>query len=166
MFKLTEVAIYPVKSPEVTETLMQEKLNENGLERTKEDIWRLWLTLRGREIPQGLSINDFLATYQSDRLHLGGIKPAWLLIVVTMVGAFRLWASTGVARSRWIGFHAMVVLLFAVAVVGTKLQPEWFGLFQRISFVGVYAWMWLLIGAIQREQSCAGSSVVRASNPC
>ena len=152
MFKLTEVAVYPVKSPEATEIRMQDELNKGGYEKSKEDLWRFWMQVRGRAVPPGMNINEFLKTHQSDRLHLGGIKPAWLLIVLTIAGSFHIWRKSASSKRSWWLVHGLVISLLAVASVGSAWRPDWIGLFQRISFVGVSIWMWLIVLAIGCER--------------
>lgn len=156
MFKLTEVAFYPVKYPEVTQVRLQEELGKSVLEKSREDLWRVWMNVRGKPMPPGVNVDEYLKTHQSDRLHLGGIKPAWFLIVVTMVGSFFMWRSGASSPRRWWLVHGLIVGLLAASTLGASWRFEWVGLFQRISFVAVYIWMWLIVLAIDREGWTSG----------
>jgi hypothetical protein len=157
MFKLTEVAFYPVKYPEVTQVRLQEELGKSVLEKSREDLWRVWMKVRGKPIPPGVNVDEYLKTHQSDLLHLGGIKPAWLLIVVTMVGSFFMWRSGASSPRRWRLIHGLIVGLLVASTLGASWRFEWVGLFQRISFVAVYIWMWLIVLAIDREGRASGT---------
>lgn len=152
MFKMTEVALYPVKSPEVTITRLQEELNKGPLEKSRDEIWRAYLKVTGKPVPKNTTVGEFLKSHQSDRLHLGGIKPAWLMMIVTMIGAFFIWRKSASSRKRWRGIYGVAFGLLLIGILGSQWYPEWIGLFQRISFVGTYVWMWLIVLAIEREK--------------
>ena len=160
MFKMTEVALYPVKSPEVTITRLQEELNKGPLEESRDEIWRAYLKVTGKPVPKNTTVGEFLKSHQSDRLHLGGIKPAWLMMIVTMIGAFFIWRKSASSGKRWLGIHGVAFGLLLIGILCSQWYPEWIGLFQRVSFAGTYVWMWLIVLAIERERQGSIKSAV------
>ena len=155
MFKMCEVERFPVASPEVTITRLQEELHKGPFKKSGDDIWRAYLKATGQPVPRGVTVSEFSKNQQSNRLHLGGIEPATVLILVAMTGAFFTWRKDAFSTKRWWQIHGIVALLLLIPFLGNHLKPQWPGLFQRISFVGMYVWMWLVVLAIERERQGA-----------
>ena len=152
MFKMSEVARYPVASPEVTITRLQEELHKGPIKKSGEEIRRAYLKVTGQPVPRGVTVQEFAESEKSNRLHLGGIEPATVLIIVAMAGAFFIWRGNASSKGRWWWLHGIVALLLLIPLLGQTIWPQWPGLFQRISFVGMYVWMWLIVLAIDRER--------------
>lgn len=74
------------------------------------------------------------------------------MVIVTMIGAFFIWRKSASSRKRWRGIYGVAFGLLLIGILGSQWYPEWIGLFQRISFVGTYVWMWLIVLAIEREK--------------
>lgn len=164
MFKMCEVASYPVASPEVTYTRLQEELKKGNLDKAWDEIVRAYLKIKGEPVRKGVTLDEFVKNQQSNRLHLGGIEPATWLILVAMAGSFMIWRGNASSQKRWWKVHGIVVLLLLISFLGNQLKPQWPGLFQRISFAGMYVWMWLIVFAIGREKLGAnGPQITRGS---
>lgn len=155
MFKMCEVASYPVASPEVTYTRLQEELNKGPFKKAGDDFWRAYLKIKGEPVPKGVTLDEFVKNQQSNRLHLGGIEPATWLILVAIAGSFLIWREHASSEERWWKAHGIVALLLVISFLGNLWKPEWPGLFQRISFAGMYVWMWLIVLAIGRKRLTA-----------
>lgn len=153
MFKMGEVAVFPVRSPEVMIERLQQELNKGPLDKVKDGIWHTTLEVTGNRVPPNMTAEQFIKTHQSDRLHLGGIGPAWFLILITMSGSFVLWYRHAASTRRWWLMHGAIAGLLCLATRGASWKPDWVGLFQRLSFLAVYLWMWTVFLADQREPS-------------
>lgn len=152
MYQLEVVAFYPVKSPELSISRLESELNKGPLDKLEELVWRKVLELTGNQVPKSVPLSTYVAQFQSDRMHLGGIEPAWLLMIVTMGGSFFVWRKHGASPAGWRKAHALVAALILTALIGIWRKPEWVGLFQRLSFVAVYVWMWAVFRAMEREE--------------
>ena len=107
----------------------------------------------GHEIPPGVPVRTYVANYERDRLHVAGIRPASYLLIVAFVGSYSLWKPQGVEIKKWRIRHALVVAVILVALGFSVWVPAWPGLSQRIMYLGVYVWFWVLLGAMRRESA-------------
>ncbi|MCB1130197.1 MAG: hypothetical protein KDN05_03650 [Verrucomicrobiae bacterium] len=153
MFQLHQVAVNPVRSPELTIRHLQEELNKGPVDKAKEQIWRIALKATGHEIPPGVPVRTYVANYERDRLHVAGIRPASYLLIVAFVGSYSLWKPQGGEIKKWRIRHALVVAVILVALGFSVWVPAWPGLSQRIMYLGVYVWFWVLLGAMRRESA-------------
>lgn len=156
-FQLFEVAVYPVRSPELAISRLQRELDKGSFERAKDEIWRITLEARGRRVPSNAPVWTYVNSHGRDRLHVGGIQPTKYLLVVVIGISFFLWLPAHGERKRWIAWHVAALAVFAVAFATAHWKPEWPGLTQRTIYVGVYLWMWLVHLRIREKGSMQGA---------
>ncbi|MCP5532242.1 MAG: hypothetical protein H7A49_09990 [Akkermansiaceae bacterium] len=151
MFQLHQVAVHPVRSPELTIRRLQSELDKGPIDKAKDRIWRIALETTGHHVPADVPVATYVANHQRDRLHLAGIRPTRYLILVTMGGSLLLWMPVPGSRGHWWIAHAAVLAGIILAAAVAWWKPGWPGLSQRILYAVVYGWMWILLQQIRRN---------------
>jgi len=143
--KLVEVALFPVKPPEVRIEELQARMDRSSWERVKEEAVGAYRRARGWEAPRRDSAAEVVAAFESNTGHLIGIR-AGMAGVLAAMGLALLMPCGGPWR---IG----TACCLGVALVGGWLaQGELRGLFQRLAFVGIYGWLALAVVSLFREE--------------
>jgi hypothetical protein len=157
--KLCEVALFPVKPPEITVEQLQARMDASTWQRLKDEIHRAGLSLRGGAPGREPTVMDLVAAHESNANHLLGITPAMAAIFVTML----LLPLQHPARWRSPGRRLLLALALLMTVMATP-GTGWFGaqvgLAQRLGFLGVYLWLWLCRGAVADQDSAASGRLI------
>lgn len=134
--KLVEVAVFPVKPPEVTVEELQARLDRGVFEQLRDEVEDIYRGVRGRVAPEEESAWDVVRVFQSNAGHMIGIRGVLGAILLTMLIGLALPLGR-----RW---QVLSALLFAGALVAIyHARGEYHGLYQRLAFLAVYLWMWL-----------------------
>lgn len=134
--KLVEVAVFPVKPPEVTVEELQQRLDRGVFEQLGDEIKDTYRGVRGRVAPEQESAWDVVRVFQSNAGHMIGIRGALASVLLAM--------SLGIVLPlgrRWQLLSALLVVAALVAIY--QARGEHFGLYQRLAFLAIYLWMWL-----------------------
>lgn len=140
--KLCEVAIYPVKPPEVTAEQLQNRMDKPAWNRLTDELVEAASSIVGRESGRPTTAQEAIDGFVSGGNHGLGIKPAMLVIFVSMM------LCPFLDPDRWksptkIGLLLLAMALVVCAAPFLPLFGEKVGLAQRVGFVGVYLWLWL-----------------------
>lgn len=140
--KLCEVALFPVKPPEVTAEQLQSRLDASSWKRLKDELYSAGVRITGGQVGQPTSAQEAIWGFQSNANHLLGITPAMFMIFVSML------LCPFLEPAKWksppkLALLIVALLLMVCASPGLKLFGDKVGLAQRVGFVGVYLWLWL-----------------------
>lgn len=142
--KLVEVALFPVKPPEVRIEELQSRMDRSSWQRLREEAVDVYRHFRGWERPGPDSAAEVVAAFESNTGHLIGIRAGMAGILAAM--------ALGILMPFGRGWRFATVACLGVALAGALLAGgEWRGLFQRIAFAGVYAWLATAVGWLFRE---------------
>jgi hypothetical protein len=140
--KLCEVAIYPVKPPEITAEQIQSRMDQSSWNRLSEEFRRVGTRITGGHVGSPASVQEAISGFESNANHLLGITPAMMMIFAAMI------LCPVLDPSRWssplkIGMLAAALLLTLAATPSLRLFEQKVGLGQRVGFLGVYLWLWM-----------------------
>jgi len=136
--KLIEVAIFPVKPPEVSAEELQSRLDKSSWERLKKEVWSAWEGSQGRPVPDGDRAWEVVDAFGRNAGHLSGIRGAMLALAIAITLGTTLKVKN---RLQWI---AVSLAALSMVIAGTLgIGHGMSGLWQRIAFVGIYLWLWL-----------------------
>lgn len=141
-FKLCEVAVYPVKPPEITAEQIQSRLDESAWQRFKHDIYKTGVSITGGDVGRTTSVHEAILAYQTNANHQLGITPVMIAIFASMFLCPFL-NPDGWKSPRMIGLLIVALLLMTCASPHLRLFGDRVGLAQRVGFLGVYLWLWL-----------------------
>ncbi len=148
--KLVEVAVFPVKAPEVTIEELQLQMDKSTWSRLKDDVYRAYLKLRAGKIHKPKDAWSVVEAFQSNSQHLTGIRPAMIAVAMSMVLSWVMAPALFLSRRRrWLSVAALGLVIVSapsLAVFGAKV-----GLGQKVGFVGVYLWMWQMLSLLFRR---------------
>ena len=149
--KLVEVAMFPVKPPEVSVEEFQSRLDKNSWERLKVDVWQLWEGSRGRPVPEEEAAWELVEAFGNNAGHLIGIRGAMLAIAAAMFLGLMLRLGN---RRRWtvVCLISLALVISGMVGIGHGLN----GLWQRIAFSGIYIWLWTMVLSLCRVDSAKG----------
>ena len=134
--KLVEVAVFPVKPPEVTVEELQARLDRGVFEQIRDEIEDVYREVRGQVAPERNSAWDVVRVFQSNMGHMIGIRGVIVAVVLTM--------ALGVALPLGRRWQVLSVLLLAATLAAIfHSRGENYGLYQRLAFFSIYLWMWL-----------------------
>jgi len=162
--KLVEVAISPVKSPEVTIEELQSRMDPSLWKLLKDDAFMKWQKINGVPTPKQNTPSIVVEAFVSNAKHLIGIEPAMFAIAFSIVFCWILDPRTWLRDSRW----RLSVTAFALVVVALpqfQIFSSYVGLGQRIGFLGVYIWMWQMLTAFFKREIAEKPVEVRNSVP-
>lgn len=134
--KLVEVAVFPVKPPEVTVEELQARLDRGVFEQLRDQLEDAYHGVRGRVAPEQESAWDVVWVFQSNAGHMIGIRGVLAAVLLTM--------AIGIALPlgrRWQVLSAVLIVGALVAIYHAR--GEHHGLHQRLAFLAIYLWMWL-----------------------
>jgi hypothetical protein len=140
--KLCEVAIYPVKPPEITAEQIQSRMDKTSWNRLSEELHRIGTRITGGQVSSPASVQEAINGFQSNANHLLGITPAMMTIFAAMV------LCPFLDPARWrsplkVTLLIAALLLTLAATPSLRLFGQNLGLGQRVGFTGVYLWLWL-----------------------
>lgn len=162
--KTVEVALFPVKPPDVTIEELQSRMNPSHWKLLKDDIYMAWQDLNGVPKPRKNTPWSVVEAFESNAKHLTGIKPAMCAIAISMVLCWILDPRAWFRHSRW----WLTITAFALVVVAFppfELFSGNVGLGQRIGFLGVYIWMWQMLAAFFKRENAENPVEARISMP-
>jgi len=134
--KLVEVAVFPVKPPEVTVEELQARLDRGVFEQLRDELEDAYYGVRGRVVPEEESAWDVVRVFQSNTGHMIGIRGVLAAVLLTM--------AIGIALPlgrRWQVLSAVLIVAALLAIYHAR--GEYHGLYQRLAFLAIYLWMWL-----------------------
>lgn len=153
--KLCEVAIYPVKPPEITAEQIQSRLDKTSWKRMNDELYGLGYRVVTGKALRRYSVQQAISGFESNANHLLGITPAMVTIFASML------LCPFIEPARWksplrIGMLVLALLLTVCASPALTLFGDKVGLAQRTGFVGIYLWLWLnwLLVFGSRETPC------------
>lgn len=154
--KLCEVAIFPVKPPEITAEQIQSRLDKPAWNQLTDELYSVGLRFATGKVVRPTSVQHAIKGFESNANHLLGITPAMVMIFASMLLCPFLNPSKWKSPLR-IGMLCLSLLLTICASPALNFFGEKVGLAQRVGFVGVYLWLWLnwLILFGTREPSAA-----------
>ncbi|RYD49081.1 MAG: DUF998 domain-containing protein [Verrucomicrobiaceae bacterium] len=157
--KLCEVALFPVKPPEVTAEEIQSRLDASSWQRLKDELYGAGIKITGGQVGRSTSAQEAIWGFQSNANHLLGITPAMLMIFVSMV------LCPFLEPAKWkspatLGLLIVALLLVVGASPGLRTFGDKVGLAQRVGFVGVYLWLWLNWVVVFRNSSAEPKEVI------
>lgn len=149
--KLVEVASFPVKAPEVRIEQIQKEMDKGSWERFKDSAYEAYRKARGRPVKKTKAAT-VVEMFESNSKHILGIAPAMIAICMAMVLSLLL------APKEWKSLNCRIglVVSFGLVIVSWPylgLFGGWVGLAQRLGFLGVYIWMWLVIAIFFKREA-------------
>lgn len=161
MVKMLEVAWVPIKPDRETFSLIQMEIARQPTHETKVEIWSGGLNALDLPLPEGATSPAYFKSLRAHWIHQHAIGGAQYLILVTIMGAACLWESRGRVRRFWSWAQCVVLIWMGAGILGRDWLPEFNGLTQRFTYVGIYIWMIVVVWEIERDRK----RVVRATEP-
>lgn len=153
MINMVEVAWYPDKPNAEGFARMQEEFASKAPDTPRDAIGWDSLKITGAPVPQTLGLHEYLKSLRSYWLHDHGRKGAMGMILLAIAAARFLWQGDAARpRHHWDISQWMVMLWILTGLLIAWMVPSCFGLGQRVMYIGVYIWMWLIVQAIERKR--------------
>lgn len=141
---LVEVAVYPVKPPEIGVEELQSRLDAGAWARVKTFVTGLWAERQER------SAWEVFSAVLGHNVHFFAIRRSMIAMLLGMAASLLLTEKRGV-RFMILGCLASALVPQAVAIATDR---QWLpGLWQRLSFLAVFVWMWMLTPQLARGRS-------------
>jgi|GEM_PF-2923474 len=132
---MIEVAVFPVKPPEVSVEEIQNRMDAGHWQRFKADI-KGWFA----EYPD-LTADQMVAMLSGNQAHVTAITRSMSALFLAMLASLLLPMSSG----RWNLGLCLLTALIAQSISMMAHYQRMPGLWQRIEFLAVFAWMFLMI---------------------
>ena len=162
MVKMLEVAWYPYRPDRETFHGIQQEAACGATEEMKQEMWTGGLYAMGMPRPQWVRSPEYLASLRSHWIHQHAIGSAQVLVMVAIMGSSFLWERRRPDRRFWRGFwfwaQWVVLILVAGGIFGRLWLPEFNGLTQRVTYLGFYFWMLVIVREIERQRSVAANA--------
>jgi len=159
LFKTLEVAWYPIKPDRETFHEIQRELNLRATtERTRQSQTGsgTWLAT-DLPLPDGTTSPEYFKSLRLHWLHQQSIGQAQVLILLALLGAGYLWQGRRVDFRFWRRFRFwadwMVLLMIGAGLLGRVWLPEFNGMTQRVTYVGIYLWLLVIVREIERPSA-------------
>lgn len=125
--KLVEVAVFPVKPPEVTVEELQGRLDRSVWEQVRDEVVDTYYGIRGRATGEARSASEVIRAFEGNTAHLTGIRGGLFAVLGAM--AFGVLLPFG-ARWRVVSSLLWVGAMLAIA----NLRGTDYGLYQRLAY--------------------------------
>lgn len=140
---LVEVAVFPVKPPEIGIEELQSRLDAGAWARVKRFVTEFWNERREH------SAWEVFSVVLGHNVHFFAIRRSMIAMLLGM-GTSLLLTQTRRTRLMILGCLAFALVTQAVALATHR---QWLpGLWQRLGFLAVFVWMWLLTPQLARSK--------------
>jgi hypothetical protein len=156
MVLLLQAAWVPFKPDRATFSQIQMEMAQEPTHEAKREIWNGGLYAVGLPLPEGATSPAYFKSLRSHWIHQHTVGWAQVLIVITIMGASFLWSSRSSDGRFWRSFlfwaEWVVLGLVGAGLVGRLWLPEFSGLTQRLSYLGFYLWLLVIVREIERRK--------------
>ncbi|RPJ32087.1 MAG: hypothetical protein EHM17_14120 [Verrucomicrobiaceae bacterium] len=154
MLLLLQAAWLPIKPDRETFHKIQQEAAWGPTKERKQEMWSGGLYAVGVPRPEWVRSPEYLASLRSHWIHQHAIGSAQVLIIITIMGASFLWSSRTPDGKFWRSFmfwaEWVVLILVGGGLLGRLWLPEFNGLTQRLSYLGFYLWLLVIVREIER----------------
>jgi hypothetical protein len=129
---MIEVAVFPVKPPEVSLEELQARMDAGAWD-------RLWASMKGIfHQPTDRSAHDVFAALSGDRAHFLAITRSMAALLLGMAASLLL----DQCRRGRVAILSLLVIALAAQMASMATGRQWLpGLWQRVGFLAVFGWM-------------------------
>jgi hypothetical protein len=155
MVLLLQAAWVPFKPDRETFSQIQMEMAQEPTHEAKREIWSGGLYAVGVPLPEEATSPAYFKSLRSHWIHQHSLGWAQVLVIVTIVGASFLWRNWGLDGRFWRLFmfwaEWVVLLIVAAGISGRLWLPEFSGLAQRVTHLGFYLWLLVMVREIERR---------------
>lgn len=154
MVLVLQAAWVPFKPDRETFHGIQQEEAAGPTQEMKLKMWSGGLYAVGVPRPEWVRSPEYLASIRSHWMHQHAIGSAQVLVMVAMMGARFLWErrrpDRRFWRESWFWWQWVVLLLVVAGIFGRVCFPDYPGLTQRVTYLGFYLWLLVIVREIER----------------
>ncbi len=150
MVLVLQAAWMPLKPDREAFSQIQREMAQEPTQETKLEIWSGGLYAVGLPLPEGAVSPTYFKSLRFHWIHQYAIGGAMVLIVLTVFGTRYLWERKKKGVDFWLYANLVVIICMGAGILGRLLLPDFNGLTQRVTYLGIYLWMLLVVREIER----------------
>ncbi len=156
MVLVLQAAWVPIKPDKKTFHEIRQEEAWGPTKERKQEMWSGGLYAVGVPRPEWVRSPEYLASLRSHWIHQHALGWAQVLVVVAIATSFFLWSSRRLDGRFWRSFmfwaEWVVLILVGGGLLGRLWLPEFNGLTQRLTYLGFYLWLLVIVREIERQR--------------